>query len=979
MAEYLPEINLSSDPEKKKPVDISWLKAFAQEREGPQNNNQANSFLPLSTQQAQTEHSLLKKLTHRTAQSSPYSLWEPLSPLEENIAKWLLHHLDKKELIHWLIKQAPIQTGLISLHPKFKDMLKWNLKHIQENSNEKLDERKFLFWEIITTQEEHFNKPDTANSFIYQLNKKGYSYARTKELLSCLKPQIGFKTHFFIKELNYPDLIYEPKLTINAFDNSSSHLLKDEKSLLCHAEVWTDFLKKGVELAEWAGLTQNGENLFYIPSLLITLARDSFDLAMEKDKKLAKFLLNKWQMYPYSVFYRLVLYAVTKHSDIEEKVVIKLFEEKPDQTLWSIICQKEVLSYLSNRQHSKEDVKKLLSLIMKGPDRSLYSTDIDEEFFIEQKKRQIYKRLNCLKDSKIQLPADIETYYNQIQSKYNIPKTRENSDGFSVSHKRVRRFVFEKRYHNMTNEQIFEDIKSTDSNTGGFLDEKVEDFQAFLKESHDRAFKILSMFPDNDMNSTPYWGAFINEVSMMTDAEESRQWSLQVFEKIEYFNDSFVKKCLSSLIHILNMKDSLIYPKDKGFFKKWWDRLWNLSIKEKYNNDSDISFSAFNSHLGKLSQSIFYVLWSNFPDGKIKENGKIPEDIKKYFKSILRPKVIKKDPAILFHFGSYLSQLWYLDREWTIENLKPLIDWKKIESVLVRKTTDLLAYSFQSNSNPPEGTEDTIQDCKICKPLWRGYLFYNMFLGPDFLEDFKEEFFQLILNYKQILNNSSKSHKIEYLSGVATIFFVTTGGREIQNIFTEGETDQLIHKVGKDILELISCNNIWKSLEDSEKDKSAVLWFEKIKPWIEKFWPKQKNKRSAKIAEHLSFAILHCGNQLPEAFKVLKDQIEGVITQNSTFMGYHIIDQIGLGESSNTLSSETENLQNKQMKKSPNKLIHIFDYPNELLQLLNWNFPEDKIHYNYNEQIKRILDQLKSKHPDIEKNEHYKKLIDKIN
>ena len=75
LAKYFPEINLSSDPEKKLPVDISWLKAFSE-----------------------TESSLLKNLTRRTTQSQSYPLWKPLSLAEENVASWLHHHLDKKEL-----------------------------------------------------------------------------------------------------------------------------------------------------------------------------------------------------------------------------------------------------------------------------------------------------------------------------------------------------------------------------------------------------------------------------------------------------------------------------------------------------------------------------------------------------------------------------------------------------------------------------------------------------------------------------------------------------------------------------------------------------------------------------------------------------------------------------------------------------------------------------------------------------------------
>ena len=302
-------------------MDISWLKAFAKEKKESKNENQANS-----PSQEQPENSLLEKLTHRTAQSSPYSLWEPLSQIEENIATWLLHHLDKKELIHWLIKHAPIQTGLIHLHPEFKNMLKWHLKHIQENPNENLDERKTLFWKIVSTQKEQSQNIESymLDILIGELNKN-YSYEKAIKLLSYLEPMIGFEKGFYdekFKQITGHDKTYETKLAINASHYPYKNLINEE-TLLSHAEDFSNLLKKAMDLAEWSRIIQNGHDSLFIkrPSIdehkqnrnyhswtyLIDLVRDSFDLAMEKNKNLANFLLDKWQFYPYSIFYRLIL------------------------------------------------------------------------------------------------------------------------------------------------------------------------------------------------------------------------------------------------------------------------------------------------------------------------------------------------------------------------------------------------------------------------------------------------------------------------------------------------------------------------------------------------------------------------------------------------------------------------------------------------------------------------------------------------
>ena len=81
----------------------------------------------------------------------------------------------------------------------------------------------------------------------------------------------------------------------------------------------------------------------------------------------------------------------------------------------------------------------------------------------------------------------------------------------------------------MTNIQIFDDIKNKEPNILTFIDAKQEEFQSFLKEFPDKAFKILSMFQDNDLNSAPYWGGFIFEASKMTDEKKSKKWFFRIF------------------------------------------------------------------------------------------------------------------------------------------------------------------------------------------------------------------------------------------------------------------------------------------------------------------------------------------------------------------------------------------------------------------------------------------------------------------
>ena len=247
LAEYFPKIDLPLDLEtrspakpgknnasraeksnpdydkKSRPVDISWLKAFAEKK---------------SLLDNKPENNLLIKLTRPSLGFS----WEPLSHFEKNIARWLCRLLDKKQLIHQLIETGAHSDGLIRLHPEFKKMIA-----IELMKNIKLDQRKLLFWQILTMQKD---QPINFLDRYFPTNKlnENYFFPQIKKWLDSLEPQIGFEKafHAYDKksvETTGPDKIYTTKLTIQKIPIKDKHL-RNENILLRHAEDFTHLFKK---------------------------------------------------------------------------------------------------------------------------------------------------------------------------------------------------------------------------------------------------------------------------------------------------------------------------------------------------------------------------------------------------------------------------------------------------------------------------------------------------------------------------------------------------------------------------------------------------------------------------------------------------------------------------------------------------------------------------------------------------------------
>ena len=951
LIEYFPQIDFDPDPKKSntshpnKPVDISWLDAF-------------------------DDSKILDKLiipkTSRFIRLGPIvPLWEPLSSLEDRIAWWLCYHLDKKELIHWVINKGCI------LHPQFKEMILSKIEHKKTNNRDipPLDKRSLLFWKTIT-QDSYCPQIYNTNRYIdyhiiTDLNKE-YCPTKAKMLLEILEPYIYFHRDWLSdSSSDFEKLAREPEIKITV-DYYPDILLKNEEVLLLHAEDFSDLLKKAMEVAKKFEIIKNGEDYFSVirPSIaehpqntkyypwtyLIDLVRDSFDIAMKKDKQLANLLLQKWQYYPYSLFYRLILYAVTEYPKLDEKTTLDLLANKKHNVLWSMSCQNEVCKYLKsfkNRKYSSNFMQNLLDLIVKGPPDNLFKENIDKKLITESKERDIYKRLNCLKVSEVSFSKEIKKIYHKIQSKYYSLQALKSSEihDFPYFHTGVRSIPIDrKQFHNLTPEEIFNIIKKL--KMPSYPHEKKEAFHSLTIDHPDKAFEVLLMFSEEDKFSVPYWESFfygicesksIKEFTQESiekeppeekeiTQESSNEYFVKALQKIEGFSDEFITKCLESLVYAWEIKSGLIYYYiDRFYFKKWWERLWKLSIQktEPLKKESVNSyFKPANSKSGKLVQVIFLILWNQFKN-TIPKSGKIPKDIQYYFNIIKRS--AETNPAVMFHFGTNLYALWLLDKEWTNKNIKPLMDWDKHKN--------------------------------ICYAIWNGYT-YHMDLGLDFLINFKDNFLQLFLKGNSLYEGKAQSQDtIKECESIAELFLITTGGKWFENIFTDSETNQLKHTFIKNtnILESLS-RKIWILLKDS-KDKSANLWGEKIEPWIEKFWPRQKNMKTSKIAQNLSSALLYCGDKFPEAIKVLEEHIKEIITENN----YTVLDII-----------------NGDIDDDKNRFNHIFKYPHDLLTLLNWNFPQDSILYHCKESLQNILHKLKEKHPDIERDEKYIELNDKI-
>ncbi len=687
--------------ERDPPVDISWLK-------------------PLS------ENGLLDKFIKPSWQSSVFEkipLWEPLSnsdsQLYSHIATWFCKHLDKRELIHWVIDHDCF------LHPLLKRRIQWKMENKQPNEQSlKLDEEKSLFWKNVASISYNPQKINriTITNLIEKLNEK-YSSIKVHELLQCLDLFIAFEKYPGPLEEIYKEStpgpkdnpeskIYETKLKARYDDWPDK--ISNEEILLLHAEDFTDLLKRAMEKAPAFKMVEGHRGSLYItrPSIadherndfykhdnewtyIINLARDSFDLVMKEDKSLARLLLEKWRLYSYPIFYRLILYAITKYPDLNENMAIDLLKNQDNHVLWSSFCGREVLEYLRKRKHSEKSIETLLNLIMEGPLRN-----IDEKIFKNFKDQCIYQRLRCFRENKnitITFSEKIEKYYKTLNDIYEECMNDPQSD-FPTRHysgSDIPGSLEPEFYVNKPIEYIVNHIKNSGENElfpEYFERQKIGCFLTLSKKEIGKAFEVLLKLSNEDLLSTPYWGAFLNEITFGTQDKENNNYFFKTINRIENCSDEFIKK--SSFLDIFNSRGYLIYGKDEDKFKKWWNNLRDLYISPLAENEKS-EYQSFHedyhSCFGKLTKAVFYVLWRHYfphtPDEtsidipetmkdrlsepwgfKFEKDEKIPQPVKEYFEILLK-KDIKLMKRLVTHYADRVKCVQFQDR---LENSKSL-------------------------------------------------------------------------------------------------------------------------------------------------------------------------------------------------------------------------------------------------------------------------------------------------------------------
>lgn len=836
----------------------------------------------------------------------------------QHLGNWLSRHLNNPDLVIFIIKHGGILNS--QFRWKINTDIEEQKEKIKKGDNEYFEQLKSFSPDAVVSDEmlvvwslvlagycEQSNNTLDLYSWTDKYKNSGITTALKKEIRSILSPKIQFK-----KPYNYSSI--EPKQGLKAIldwdINLSTSFVHSSMKELSKLPQWqsdigglilefTALLKETMEIMAELNEVEEFHDYSYIhqPSIkehpqnkdyrdwtaLIDLARDSWISLNKLDVDSANRVVLDWWALPYPIFKRLALFAASETTSIPVTTINTWLEEGENRWLWNVVSQRELfqlLPVLIKRQNAKQR-QNLLNLITKGPERVWFREDLEDEEFAKICDREIWLRLEKLKGVEVELDEKTNLIYDSILAENPQWKLREDEkDEFPFwmgSGNDIRKSIASPKKL----DDLIEWLK--DNPNHDHWDE--DDWSLRCREDFELSSKALITLKNDSVWIAERWREALRVWT------ENKRLSLKAWRTLSNtifeLKDSELIDISWSLSRWLKSNVNCKIINDDKFFL-YFDRLISLPYKIDFEGINDPLSSAINHPVGILTESLFQWWYNQKPNN---EDGLLVEFEKRLNQICLI------DNLGLYHgkviVATNVLSLFKVDREWTTNNVLPWFNWDANE---------------------------------LANMSWRSYL-WSPRLYKGLLLQLKPSLLSTALHYQEL--DSHKEQYARFMTYVALQQYDEYKTTELAEAFNILPSEALYH-VASSLSDGIS----------SSGDKYSEYWEHRIKVFINKFWPKNKDI-SENTVKQLGLLCIATKNHFGEAFSLLKHSLKPV--------------------------QDTEYIV-RQVKSS--NLIQ--EFPKEILNFLNILTADSK--YRPASKLKDCIEEIVTIEPSLSNEPSYKRL-----
>ena len=769
-----------------------------------------------------------------------------------HLTRWLIRHLNNPALLLWLVKQGgrlhkELAEQIASRMDELAEMeLKGKhdeLKRIRNNSPGAIpDSRMRTLWGVLLAGQVKLDGPDfDLYRWQCRFERDGLTAALRLELREMLTPRVLLHDPFtwrFDDDEDEDETEHIRQLVDWDIVLSASHLngplreLKDnERWVTALPTLLTDFtglLHDALELMSDLGDADEKSDLSYSsqPSIsehpqnhsyqdwtvLVDLNRDAWLATAHESRERARLVADAWSRIPYPLFRRLAFFAAAQDDIVPHGEGLKWLMMDKKWWLWSIETQRETMRLLVALapRLDEDELVRLEHAILAGPPREMYRADIEEERWIRIQDRDIWLCLAKISKAGAELNAAARERLNGLSTKYPdwqlAEDEREEFPTWMGDGSELRIHVKTPRDRNKLIEWLRE---NPDPDVW-----RSDDWRERCRDDFDEAAWALTTLAEEGFWPTGRWMEALQRWS--EDELTERSWRVMVpllanvpGETLQELSHA-VSRWLEKLARTFNGQEEL--------FLSFCDRILALDY-DVGEEDGDPVARAINHPVGHVTDALLYWWYRN----DLQDEQGLTNPPRRFFTQLCDTKTPKfRHSRVLL--AAHVISLFRVDREWAIQFLLPLFEWKNSEVE--------------------------------ARSAWEGFLRSPRLYYP-LLEELKPAFLDTANHYTQL-----GRHSKHYAS------LLTFVGLDPGYVFQYPELALATQALPQEALEHAA--ETFLRAVDSAGDQRAEYWRNRAAPYLIAIWPNTPDAFTKTVSKNFALACIAADDAFPEALELVR-------------------------------------------------------------------------------------------------------------
>jgi hypothetical protein len=857
---------------------LEWLEAFSEDCFSHSDLSQFG-ILPFKRPDENLKFSLLRRPVHYshapwmmlTSHGASGSNWDMVM---NHLASWLIRHLNNPQLLLWLTEHGGrLQNQLIGMVERQLDRFAkleregdtTELASIHTSSPDAVPSAPMrTLWRLLIAGRVKLSQKDSGfYSWKTKLDRDGLTTTLRFELRELLAPKIKLKNpfSFFVGEDDATEITRENIKRFIDWDvvlaaDHVNYSIDDLKKLVDWPKVLPELLvdiqqllRDALDLQRELGEADdlNDRSNWDLPSIsphsqnhdfkdwvsLIELLRDAWLAVRKSHPARATKIARDWFELPYPTFKRLALYAATQDENITADEWVSWLLADDCWWLWSLGTRRETMRLLVLQGQNLPPIERgrLEAAILSGLTRKMDCENLESEDWKESQVHAIWLHLAKLESGGCVLGNDAAQKLADLSAAYpNWQLAANESDEFLSWTSGSGDPDFEERYPIVRVPRQLDELviwlrqeTKTDPFSGNdWRDVCQKEFATVV-----RAFCILSQenfWPSN------YWREALQTWS---DEKRVRHCWRYVAPLVAQMPDELLSTLAHSATWWLESASKKKLNCHEDLFFALCRRYLAIDYQNEVGDDRDSVSRAINHPVGHITSALINVWFLRQPN----DNDGLPDEI-----DPLLTELCGSEKAQYRHgrviLASRLISLFRIDRAWTEQYLLPFLSWQSSESE--------------------------------ARATWMGFLWSPRIYWP-LLTACKDDFLE-----------TAKHYDVLDTWGAQYINLLVFAALDPVSTFTTDEYRSAIDSLSQSGLE-IAAGSLVRALEGAGEQREQY-WQNRVRPYWQEIWPKDKQKMSTSIAQNLARLSIAAGEEFPGALATFSDWLQPFDPQHILYL-----------------------------------------------------------------------------------------------